>query len=69
MYIFLTTYQLPFFKSTAGFSVGLCKNKMVFLPIPELCATSPRMMNNRGRTYERLLAVTRQPNTVPLKVV
>lgn len=38
---------------------------IVFLPIPELVATSPRNMNPRGRTWERVLAVTRQPNTVP----
>ena len=51
-----------------GFSVGLCNNKMVFLPIPELVSTSPRMMNSRGRTWERVLAQTRQPNTVlPMK--
>ncbi len=50
-----------------GFSVGLCNNKMVFLPIPELVATSPRAMNPRGRTWERALAITRQPNTVPPK--
>lgn len=48
-----------------GFSVGLCNNRMVFLPIPELVATSPRSMNPRGRTWERILAMTRQPNTVP----
>ena len=48
-----------------GFSVGLCNNRMVLLPIPELVATSPRSMNPRGRTWERVLAVTRQPNTVP----
>jgi 6-phosphofructokinase 1 len=47
-----------------GFSIGLCNNKMVFLPIPELVSTSPRMMNPRGRTWERVLALTRQPNTV-----
>lgn len=46
-----------------GFSVGLCNNKMCFLPIPELVATSPRQMNPRGRTWERILAVTRQPNS------
>lgn len=39
-----------------------------FLYIAELVATSPRMMNNRGRTYERLLAQTLQPNTVPTLV-
>jgi len=48
-----------------GFSVGLCNNKMVLLPIPQLVRTSPRIMNNRGRTWERVLAQTRQPNTVP----
>ena len=48
-----------------GFSVGLCNNRMVFLPIPELVATSPRSMHPRGRTWERVLALTRQPNTVP----
>lgn len=48
-----------------GFSVGLCNNKMVLLPIPQLVKTSPRMMNSRGRTWERVLAQTRQPNTVP----
>lgn len=48
-----------------GFSVGLCKNKMVLLPIPNLVATSPRMMSNTGRTWERVITCTRQPNTVP----
>eukprot|EP00581_Thalassiosira_minuscula_P009899 CAMPEP_0183709164 /NCGR_PEP_ID=MMETSP0737-20130205/5261_1 /TAXON_ID=385413 /ORGANISM="Thalassiosira miniscula, Strain CCMP1093" /LENGTH=533 /DNA_ID=CAMNT_0025937181 /DNA_START=28 /DNA_END=1629 /DNA_ORIENTATION=+ len=46
-----------------GFSVGLCNNKMCLLPIPELVATSPRQMDPKGRTWERILAVTRQPNT------
>jgi 6-phosphofructokinase 1 len=50
-----------------GFTVGLCNNRMVLLPIPEVVATSPRNMNPRGRTWERVLAVTRQPNTVPPK--
>lgn len=49
-----------------GFSVGLCNNKMVFLPIPYLVATSPRSMNPFGRTWERLLGVTLQPNTTHL---
>jgi 6-phosphofructokinase 1 len=50
-----------------GFSVGLCNDRMVLLPIPELVATSPRNMNPHGRTWERVLAVTRQPNTVKPK--
>lgn len=48
-----------------GFSVGLCNNKMVLLPIPQLVKSSPRVVDNRGRTWERVLAQTRQPNTVP----
>lgn len=47
-----------------GFTVGLSNNRMVWLPIPEVVATSPRSMNPRGRTWERVLALTRQPNTV-----
>lgn len=50
-----------------GFTVGLCNNRMCWLPIPEVVATSPRSMNPRGRTWERVLALTRQPNTVPPK--
>lgn len=45
------------------FLSGLCNNKMCLLPIPELVATSPRQLNGKGRTWERVLAVTRQPNT------
>jgi 6-phosphofructokinase 1 len=47
-----------------GFSVGLCNNRMVWLPIPEMVKTSPRHMDPRGRTWERVLCLTRQPNTV-----
>jgi len=50
-----------------GFSVGLCNNRMVYLPIPKLVESSPRKMNAYGRTWERVLQVTRQPNTVPPK--
>jgi 6-phosphofructokinase 1 len=52
-----------------GFSAGLCNNRMVLLPIPQLVATSPRSMDPHGRTWERVLAVTRQPNTMPPKAV
>jgi len=45
-----------------GFSVALCNNKMVMLPIPNLVATSPRHMDPNGRTWERVVAMTRQPN-------
>lgn len=45
------------------FTVGLCNNRLVYLPIPLVVATSPRIMDPVGRTWERVLSVTRQPNT------
>jgi 6-phosphofructokinase 1 len=36
---------------------------MCFLPILELVVTLSRQMNPRGRTCERILAVTQQPNS------
>lgn len=50
-----------------GFSVGLVSNRTVYIPIPTLVATSPRSMNPHGRTWERVLGLTGQPNTVPPK--
>ena len=34
-----------------GFSVGLCNNKMVMLPIPQLVETSPRHMKDTGKYF------------------
>ena len=34
----------------------------VYLPISAITATSPRRMNPRGRTYERVLQITGQPD-------
>lgn len=48
-----------------AFSVGLVNNRVVYIPITRLVATSPRMMDPRGRTWERILAMTRQPQTGP----
>jgi len=44
-----------------GFTVGLVNNRMVLLPIPQLCENSPRFMNPNGRTWERVLTETGQP--------
>lgn len=46
-----------------SFSVGLCNNRVVYLPITALVENSPRAMNANGRTWERVLSVTGQPNT------
>ena len=48
-----------------GFSVGLVNNRVVYIPIPRLVATSPRIMDPSGRTWERVRATTRQPATLP----
>jgi 6-phosphofructokinase 1 len=45
-----------------GFSTGLVNNRLVYIPISAITANSPRRMNARGRTYERLLQITRQPD-------
>lgn len=50
-----------------GFSVGLVNNQVCYLPIPQLVATSPRNMDPHGLLWERVLAMTGQPNTVPPK--
>jgi 6-phosphofructokinase 1 len=49
-----------------GFSVGLTNNRLVYLPIPAIVANSPRRMNPRGRTYQRVLAITQQPDPLYL---
>lgn len=46
----------------SAFSTGLVNNRLVYLPITAITANSPRRMNPRGRTYERLLQLTRQPD-------
>lgn len=45
-----------------GFSVGLTNNRLVYLPIDAITANSPRTMNPRGRTYERVISITGQPD-------
>lgn len=52
-----------------GFSVGLTNNRCVYLPISTLTANSPRRLNPRGRTYERLLLSTGQPDPLSDPVV
>jgi len=46
-----------------AFSVGLVNNRVVYIPISKLVASSPRMMDPVGRTWERILTSTRQPDT------
>ena len=48
-----------------GFSVGLVNNRVVYIPIPRLVATSPRVLDPTGRTWERVRGITRQPKTKP----
>ncbi len=44
-----------------GFTVGLVNNRMVLIPIPVVVATSPRTLDPEGRTWERVVTLTRQP--------
>eukprot|EP01036_Dinobryon_divergens_P022498 gene22498-30759_t len=48
-----------------AFSTGLVNNRVVYIPMPRLVANSPRVMDPRGRTWERVLSVTRQPHNEP----
>lgn len=48
-----------------SFSVGLVNNRVVLIPIPRLVATSPRVMDPKGRTWERVVSMTRQPMQEP----
>lgn len=45
-----------------AFSTGLVNNRVVYIPITRLVATSPRVMDPHGRTWERILTMTRQPS-------
>ena len=47
-----------------GFSVGLVNNEPVYIPIPQLVATSPRSMDPNGTVWSRIRAMTGQPNHV-----
>ena len=47
-----------------GFTVGMVNNHSVLIPIPALVAKSPRTLNPRGRTWDRVLSITGQPNTM-----
>jgi len=49
-----------------GFTVGLNGNRVVLLPIEAITLNSPRTMDPFGRTWERVLTMTRQPNTAHL---
>ncbi|CEG45133.1 pyrophosphate-dependent phosphofructose kinase [Plasmopara halstedii] len=46
-----------------GFTVGLSANRVVYFPIEAVTRNSPRCMDPFGRTWERVLCLTRQPNT------
>lgn len=47
---------------STGFSVGMINNRVVYIPIPLLVATSPRYLNPKGDIWEQVLAMTGQPS-------
>mmetsp|Transcript_8970 Transcript_8970/g.13483 ORF Transcript_8970/g.13483 Transcript_8970/m.13483 type:complete len:544 (+) Transcript_8970:45-1676(+) len=44
-----------------AFTTGMINNRLVYIPIKRIVATSPRVMDARGRMWERVLAETMQP--------
>lgn len=50
-----------------GFSVGLVNNRDVYIPMEQIIRSSPRSMSPYGTTWERVLAMTGQPNTAPAR--
>ena len=51
-----------------GFTVGVCNNRSVYIPIKDLTDNSPRKLYPFGRTYERVVHITGQPDfSIPMK--
>jgi len=49
-------------------TVGVVNNHLVYIPIPLVVATSPRVLDVFGRTWDRVLSITRQPEYSPKSV-
>ena len=49
-----------------AFTTGMVNNRVVYIPINRLVASSPRVMDPNGRTWERVRAMTRQPQVADL---
>jgi len=45
-----------------NFTAGLVNNRSVILPIAVVTKSSPSYLNPLGRTWERVLSITHQPN-------
>ncbi|RYG53127.1 hypothetical protein EON66_08990 [archaeon] len=50
------------FYARAALSSCILAYVQVYLPITAVTANSPRRMNPRGRTYERMISITGQPD-------
>lgn len=51
-----------------GFTVGMVNGHSVMIPIGLIEKKSPRVLRKHGRTWERVLGITKQPNTVTADV-
>tara|TARA_B110000208_G_scaffold181600_1_gene232509 strand:- start:195 stop:1703 length:1509 start_codon:yes stop_codon:yes gene_type:complete len=49
-----------------GFSTGLSNNRVVYIPMKLMVDNSPEQMNPFGRTWERVISSTGQPNSADL---
>jgi len=45
-----------------AFSVGMVTGRTVYMPMNVVCRASPSYLNPKGTTWERVLALTHQPN-------
>jgi 6-phosphofructokinase 1 len=45
----------------SGFCVGMCNDRVCYLPMKYIVENSPRQMNAKGRTWERVIGLTHQP--------
>ena len=50
-----------------GFTSGLVNNRTTLIPIQSITDKSPKLMNPEGRTWSRVVQITRQPDPVNLK--
>lgn len=46
----------------------LVVRRQVYIPMTELVENSPRCLNMHGRTWERVLTITRQPSTIESRI-
>jgi len=52
-----------------GFTSGLVNNRTALLPINAITEKSPKLMNKSGRTWSRVVQITKQPDPINRKTI